>query len=109
MLILAPTRAAASELALAAFPSGCQGVHASTLLQIASQLAAPPMGKAGLAPISRLGLEALAARIVHAAHRDNKLHYFAPVATTPGFARAAAKTIAELRLEGIEPRDLAKT
>ena len=64
------------------------------------------MGRMGLAPISRLGIEAIAARILHAAHRDNKLRYFEPVAQTPGFPRALAKTIAELRLQGVSASSL---
>ena len=106
-VILGSTRAAAHELALAAFPNGCQGVHALTLTQLAAQLAAQRMGKAGLAPISRLGIEALAARVVHSANQAEKLRYFGPVAQTPGFPRAAARTIAELRLAGIPAEDLA--
>jgi ATP-dependent helicase/nuclease subunit B len=108
ILVVAPTRAAASELAIRAFPSGCQGVHALTLTQLAAHLAAQPMGRLALAPISRLGMEALAARIVHAAGTAKQLPYFAPVAQTPGFARALAKTITKLRLENaIPPGDLA--
>ena len=106
ILILAPTRAAANELALSAFPEGCQGVHTLTLSQLAAQFAAHPMGRRSLAPISRLGTEALTARIVHAAHTTGQLTYFAPVALTPGFARAAAKTIAELRLNHVTSSDL---
>jgi ATP-dependent helicase/nuclease subunit B len=109
ILVIAPTRAAANELAIRAFPSGCQGVHTLTLTQLAANLAAQPMGRLALAPISRLGIEALAARIVHAAATANNLPYFAPVAQTPGFARALAKTITELRLQNAIPptRDLA--
>ncbi len=103
ILVIAPTRAAANELAIHAFPSGCQGVHTLTLTQLAAHLAAQPMGRLALAPISRLGMEALAARIVHAAVTAERLPYFAPVAQTPGFARALAKTIAELRLQNATP------
>jgi ATP-dependent helicase/nuclease subunit B len=103
ILVIAPTRAAATELAARAFPSGCQGVHALTLTQLAAQLATQPMGRLALAPISRLGIEALAARIVHAALTAKRLPYFAPVAQTPGFARALAKTITELRLHNVAP------
>jgi ATP-dependent helicase/nuclease subunit B len=105
ILVIAPTRAAANELTIRAFPSGCQGVHAITLTQLAASLAAQPMGRLALAPISRLGIEALAARIVHAAATAKDLPYFAPVAQTPGFARALAKTITELRLQGATPPD----
>jgi CRISPR/Cas system-associated exonuclease Cas4 (RecB family) len=109
ILVIAPTRAAANELAIRAFPFGCQGVHALTLTQLAANLAAQPMGRLALAPISRLGIEALAARIVHTAATAKNLPYFAPVAQTPGFARAVAKTITELRLQNVTPpvRDLA--
>ncbi|MGA2877907.1 MAG: PD-(D/E)XK nuclease family protein [Bryobacteraceae bacterium] len=101
IVIIAPTRAAANELAIRAFPSGCQGVQALTITQIAAHLAAQPMGRLALAPISRLGIEALAARIVHSAATAKRLPYFAPVAQTPGFARALAKTITELRLQNV--------
>ncbi|HEX6896748.1 MAG TPA: hypothetical protein VF146_15815, partial [Bryobacteraceae bacterium] len=107
MVVLGPTRAAATELALAAFDPGCQGIHALTLTQLAAQLAAQPLGRNSLAPISRLGIVALAARVVHTAYRANQLAYFAPVALTPGFGRAAAKTIAELRLNDVTASDLA--
>lgn len=107
ILVLAPTRAAANELALTAFERGCQGIHALTITQLAANLAARSLAQAKLAPISQLGTEALANRIVHAARQGNELKYFGPVAQTPGFPRAAAKTIAELRLEGIDVHDLA--
>jgi len=107
ILVLAPTRAAAHELALTAFERGCQGIHALTITQLAAHLAARSLAEAKLAPISQLGTEALANRIVHAARQANELNYFAPVAQTPGFPRAAAKTIAELRLEGVNVNDLA--
>lgn len=106
-LVIAPTRAAAHELAIHAFPSGCQGVHALTLSQLAANLATQPMGRLALAPISRLGIEALAARIVYSAATANQLTYFAPVAKTPGFARALARTITELRLQNVAAADLA--
>ena len=65
------------------------------------------MGRLALAPISRLGIEALAARIVHTAATAKALPYFAPVAQTPGFARALAKTITELRLQNVAGRAVA--
>ena len=106
ILILAPTRAAASELAVTAFQHGSQGIHAFTLIHLAANLAAQPMSRRALAPISRLGIEAIATRIVNAAERGKKLSYFSPVAQTPGFPRALAHTIAELRLQGVPTRDL---
>ena len=67
------------------------------------------MGRLRLAPISRLGIEALAARIVHTAVTAKALPYFAPVAQTPGFARALSKTITELRLQHVPPDALSQT
>ena len=107
ILILGATRAAASELVLSAFDQGCQGIHLFTINQLAAQVATQAMGRQALAPISRLGIEALAARIVHIAHSNNQLNYFSPVARTPGFGRAAARTIAELRLNDITAEALA--
>jgi ATP-dependent helicase/nuclease subunit B len=109
VLLIATTRAAAHELAISVLPQGSQGIHAMTLIQIAATLASQPMGRASLAPISRLGMEAIAARIVHSANRAEKLKYFGPVAETPGFPRAVARSIIELRLEGIRSEDLAAT
>ena len=106
VLILAPTRSAANELVLTAFSQGCQGIHALTITQLAAQLASSAMGRDSLAPISRLGIEALAARIVHTAHSKNELPYFSAVALTPGFPRALAKTLAELRLNHVTSRKL---
>jgi CRISPR/Cas system-associated exonuclease Cas4 (RecB family) len=108
-LVVAPTRAAANELAIRAFDSGCQGVHALSIAQLAANLAAVPMSRLSLAPISRLGIEALSARIVHSAATSGQLPYFAPVAETPGFARALAKTMSELRLEHLAPAAIAET
>jgi ATP-dependent helicase/nuclease subunit B len=108
VVVVALTRAAANELALSAFPHGCRGVHALTLIQLAASLAAEATARQALAPISRLGMEALCARIVHAARRAQSLPYFSPVAQTPGFARALAKTLAELRLQGVDVRMLSR-
>ena len=107
VLVLAPTRAAANELAITACGQGCQGIHALTIIQLAASLASRPLGEHKLAPISQLGVEALANRIVHSAGRARELDYFAPVSQTPGFPRAAARTIGELRLNGITPDELA--
>src|SRR5439155_9580796 len=49
---------------------------------------------------------AVAARIADAALQARQLKYFEPVADTPGFARAAAATLTELRLQRIAVSDL---
>jgi hypothetical protein len=65
------------------------------------------MAERGLAPLSSLGREAVAARIAQKAQENEALSYFHPVAGLPGFARALARTIVELRLAGVEPEQLA--
>jgi ATP-dependent helicase/nuclease subunit B len=109
VVALAPTRATADELALNTFEQGAQGLHALTLTQLAVNLAFEDMGRRSLAPISLLGSEALAARIAHAALHAKQLPYFAPVAQTPGFSRALARTITELRLQAVDARDVASS
>lgn len=109
ILVLGPTRAAANEAVLQAFDVGSCGIHALTLTQLAANLAARSLADARLAPVSKLGLEALATRIVHRARSEDQLDYFAPVAQTPGFPRAAARTIAELRLAGVQATEVAAT
>ncbi len=100
LLVLAETRGAADDFARSSLPSA-YGVHRLTLRQFAAVLATEPTTARGLAPVSRLGMEAIAARSVHACRVEGSLHYFAPVADTPGFPRALARTLNELRLEGV--------
>jgi CRISPR/Cas system-associated exonuclease Cas4 (RecB family) len=77
-----------------------------TLLQLAEELARPQMAQQQLAPLSRLGAEAVAARVVHRLHESGMLAYFAPVARLPGFPSALAATLSELRLAHILPETL---
>ena len=69
-----------------------------TLTQLAAVLAAPLLAKRKLAPLSRLGVEAIAARVVHRLKAEHGLGRYKYVGDTPGFARAIAATISELRL-----------
>ncbi len=90
---------------------GNAGVQRVTLVQLAADLARPAMAQLGLAPLTSLGLEALAARAVYRAREDpeqkHALNYFKPVAALPGFARALARTLSELRLGHVDTDALA--
>jgi ATP-dependent helicase/nuclease subunit B len=88
---------------------GAVGAHRLTLVQLASDLARPAMAELGLAPLTPLGLDAVAARIVYQARTANELAYFQPVASLPGFGRALARTLSELRLARVEAVALAET
>jgi CRISPR/Cas system-associated exonuclease Cas4 (RecB family) len=67
------------------------------------------MAEENLAPVGTLGVEAIAARALYEANLAGELLYFAPVATLPGFAKALARTLQELRLAGVRAEELAKT
>ena len=111
ILLLAPTRGAGDDLLRRATAerAGLFGVHRATLLQLACDLATRPMAERRLAPVSALGVEALAARSIARCHEAGELAYFGPVAETPGLARALASTLRELRTYHIERRELAAT
>ncbi len=83
------------------------GLHRFTLTQFAARLAAVELAARGLAPATPLGTEAVAARATFDAVRAGALRYFTPVARCPGFARALASTLTELRLAGATPDALA--
>jgi len=111
VLVLAPTRGAADDLvrSSADHTGSAFGVHRLTLVQLAASLAAEPLARLNLAPLSRLGMEALAARSVYVCRQEAELGYFHPVADTPGFPRALASTLGELRLVRVDPSRLAGT
>ncbi len=126
VLVLAPRRGAADDLLRRVCRErgeggGLFGVHRTTPLQLASELATRAMAGESLAPVSSLGVEALAARaIAHCRplggieggkhrHEAGELAYFEPVAQTPGLARALAATLRELRVHGVEGGELEHT
>ncbi len=94
MMAVLPGRLAGE--ALAQRGRGAAGLYRNTLIQWAASLARPVMAEKGLVPLSLLGLEAIAARVVHAAREAGDLAYFAPVAGLPGFSRALGRTLGEL-------------
>jgi ATP-dependent helicase/nuclease subunit B len=67
------------------------------------------MARLGLAPLSALGVEAIAARVIHAERSLRPFAYFEAVAAMPGFARALARTLSELRLARVAPSSLKET
>jgi superfamily I DNA/RNA helicase len=108
ILILAQSRGAADDFARSACQAGFLGVHRMTLTGLAVDLAQAPLARAGISPLSGLSAEAMVARIIHKLKPDS-IPYFRPVADTPGLARAVAASIAELRLEGVHPEQVAAT
>ncbi|MGH7864566.1 MAG: PD-(D/E)XK nuclease family protein, partial [Candidatus Binataceae bacterium] len=82
------------------------GVHRLTFARLVGLLAAEQLAARGLAPATGLAATAIAARAVHHLAPTGALAHFAPVLDRPGFAGALAKTITELRLNGIGPAHL---
>jgi hypothetical protein len=108
-ILLAPTRGAADDLARRACPKGALGLHRMTMHQLAAGFATPRMVAEGKAPASRLSVEALMARVTHTLRSEGKIPYFAPVSSTPGFSKALATTLTEMRLEDVSGKDLRAT
>src|SRR5260221_3690043 len=109
VLLIASSKGAADDLARRCSPSGALGLHRMTLNQLAASAATPRMVAEGKAPASRLGVEAIAARVVHLLRKESRIPYFEPVSTTPGFSRALTNTLTELRLDGVASADLLTT
>ncbi len=103
VLIVAASRGAADDLArrASAGRGATLGWHRVSVLQLAARLGIDALVAQGRLPGSPLGSEAVASRAIFGAIADGSLRYFAPVAQTPGFPRAVARTIGELRLAGI--------
>ena len=84
------------------------GVQRMTLDALAYRLAMPALAKAGMASHSRLGQEAVTARVIHQSSKENHLGTLANVADGPGLTRALTSTIHECRLHHVSPEALSE-
>jgi ATP-dependent helicase/nuclease subunit B len=109
VLIVAATRGAADDLArrIAMEQGATIGLSRFSLTQLAARVAATGLAGQGIAPSTALGSEAVAARVAFDAVRERTLGYFGEVAGTPGFPRALARTLADVRLAGVGAAQLA--
>ena len=110
-LVVGASRDAADDLVrrLTLETGATFGLHRASLVQLAAGVAAAELARQRAAPTTTLGTEALAARVTFEALGARALEYFAPVARFPGFARALAATLAELRAAGATLEALAGT
>ena len=108
VVIVGASRGAADDLArmVARRRGGAIGLHRFSFAQLAARLAAPVLAAKGIAPATRMGSEAVAARATFEARRSEGLTYFDPVAHTPGFARALVRTLQEVAMAGVRPAAL---
>jgi ATP-dependent helicase/nuclease subunit B len=79
------------------------GLTRFSLTELAARAAAASGAVGGRVPGTQAGAEAIAARAVFDAVTAGELAYFTPVASMPGFPRALARTLHELRLAGVAP------
>ena len=107
-LVVAATREAADDLVrkVSLARSATFGIHRLTLGRLAGLLATDHLYSHGLAPAAGLAIEAIAARVVRRLKGTGALEYFEPVIDMPGFPRALARTISELRLNRVAPNAL---
>jgi ATP-dependent helicase/nuclease subunit B len=103
ILVIASVKEAADDLVRAfAIERGAMlGVHRLTLNRLVGLLAAEELADAGLAPADGLAAEAVAARAVFRLAPSGALKHFEPVLNLPGFSRALARTLLELRWNNI--------
>jgi hypothetical protein len=108
VFVIGASRAAADELVsrVAIARGGLVGVSRAGVGELATRLALPLLASEGLLPTPALGDEAVAARATFESVAAGDLKYFDPVAGMPGFPRALARTLAEIRMAGLGPDDL---
>src|ERR1700683_896663 len=108
VLLVGSSREAVDDLVrgFASTSGATFGLHRFSLTQLAARLAIGKLAAAGVAPSSAVGAEALAVPPPSEAATRNDLPYFAPVANFPGFGRATAATINDLRSAGIPAETL---
>src|SRR5277367_6705034 len=108
VLVIASVKEAGDDLVrtFAVERGAMLGVHRLTLNRLVGLLAAEDLADAGLAPADGLAAEAVAARAVFRLAPSGALAYFEPVLERPGFSRALARTLIELRWNNIGAGDL---
>ena len=106
VLIVGPTWEACDDLVRGAAAPARFGTVRLTLDRLAARLAALVLAADERVPAGGLSTIAVAARAVHLLRAEGGLRYFAPVAGRPGFPAAVARTLEELRMNGVVPQAL---
>lgn len=105
LLVIGASLDAANELARIT----CRGAgsvfgwHRLSLAQLAATLAKPGMAAVGIVPVGKLGADATVCRAIHMLNSRGALGRYATIADGPGFSRAIANVLSELRLACIDP------
>src|SRR5262245_35958188 len=103
VVVIGASRGAADDLArdVARRAGGTFGLTRFSLTEVAARAATARLGGARRVPGAAAGADAMAARAIFDAIAAAELAYFAPVASLPGFPKALARTVHELRLAGV--------
>jgi CRISPR/Cas system-associated exonuclease Cas4 (RecB family) len=110
VLLLGGSRGSVDDLArsIALERGATFGLHRLSFTQLAARLAVMELASREQAPTTTLGHEAVATRAAFEARRDDALQYFSPVSQTPGFPKALARTLLDLRLAAVASGDLVR-
>jgi ATP-dependent helicase/nuclease subunit B len=110
VLLLGASRGSVDDLArtIALERGATFGLHRLSFTQLAARLAVLELAARERAPTTALGHEAVATRAAFEARSAGALEYFSPVSQTPGFPKALARTLLDLRLAAIASSDLAR-
>ena len=104
-ILIVPSIAAGDRFAHS-LAAGALGLHRISLLSWAALQFRQHLAEKDLTPVGGLGLQAVVARALHGANLAGELRYFSPVSRLPGFAKALARTMEELRMAGVHPGQL---
>jgi hypothetical protein len=107
IIIVGASRGAADDLARAISrdQGATFGITRFSLTGLAARAAASYPAERRRIPGTQAGAEAVAAHAVFGALEAGELGYFEPVARMPGFPKALARTLHELRLAGVRTID----
>jgi ATP-dependent helicase/nuclease subunit B len=110
VLLLGASRGSVDDLARAiSLERGATfGLHRLSFTQLAARLAVVELACRERAPTTALGHEAVATRAAFEASSADALKHFSPVSQTPGFPKALARTLLDLRLAAVASRDLTR-
>lgn len=109
IIVVGASRGAADDLVrdFARRRGATFGLTRFSLTELAAHAAAARAGERARTPGSHAATEAMAARATFEAVEAGALSHFTPVARMPGFPRALARTLHELRLAAIPSESLA--
>src|SRR5574342_364424 len=110
VLLLGASRGSVDDLArsISLERGATFGLHRLSFTQLGARLALMELAARERAPATTLGHEAVAMRAAFEARSDDALQYFSPVSQTPGFPKALARTLLDLRLAAVAAGDLAR-